>query len=99
MRPVQENSVTTALPRAFSRNLGLPALVGSVLVRPVEDAREYVFFNSALSTDKAGHVTARYDKTFLLAFGEYLPLGETFPICTSGRQILAIFPKELHWNR
>jgi apolipoprotein N-acyltransferase len=80
MRPVDETSVAAALPRAFSRNLGLPALVGSVLVRPVEDAREYVFFNSALSTDKAGDVTGRYDKTYLLAFGEYLPLGETFPI-------------------
>jgi len=80
MRPVDETSVATALPRAFSRNLGVPALVGSVLVRPVDDAREYVFFNSALSTDQSGEVTGRYDKTYLLAFGEYLPLGETFPI-------------------
>jgi apolipoprotein N-acyltransferase len=46
----------------------------------VPDEREYVFFNSALSTDVTGQVTGRYDKTFLLAFGEYLPLGETFPI-------------------
>jgi apolipoprotein N-acyltransferase len=80
MRPVDENSVRAALPRAFSRNLGVPALVGSVLVRPVDDAREYVFFNSALSTDQSGEVTGRYDKTYLLAFGEYLPLGEAFPI-------------------
>lgn len=80
MRPVDEKNVSIALPRAFSRDLGVPALVGSVLVRPVDDAREYVFFNSALSTDQAGEVTGRYDKTYLLAFGEYLPLGETFPV-------------------
>jgi len=27
-----------------------------------------------------GQITARYDKEFLLAFGEYLPLGDAFPI-------------------
>ena len=80
MRPVDENRVAALLPRVFSRSLGVPALVGSVLVRPVEDAREYVFFNSALSTDAAGDITGRYDKTYLLEFGEYLPFGETFPI-------------------
>ncbi len=67
-------------PASFLGISGVPALVGSVLVRPVQDAREYVFFNSALSTDQSGEVTGRYDKTYLLAFGEYLPLGETFPI-------------------
>jgi apolipoprotein N-acyltransferase len=58
----------------------VPALFGSVLVRQVNDAREYVLFNSALLTDKAGAVVGRFDKQLLLAFGEYLPLGETFPI-------------------
>ncbi len=33
----------------------------------------------ALATDKRGRVTGQYNKQFLLAFGEYLPLGETFP--------------------
>ncbi len=80
MRPIEERSVAAVLPGAFSKDLGVPALVGSVLVRPVDDAREYVFFNSALSTDTTGNITGRYDKTYLLAFGEYLPLGETFPI-------------------
>jgi apolipoprotein N-acyltransferase len=80
MRAVEETSANEAVPRAFSRLLGVPALVGAVLVRPVDDEREYIFFNSALSTDKSGSVTGRYDKTFLLAFGEYLPLGDTFPV-------------------
>ncbi len=80
MRPIEESNAASAVPAAFSKQLGVPALVGSVLVRPVDDVRQYVFFNSALSTDAAGNVTARYDKTYLLAFGEYLPLGETFPV-------------------
>lgn len=83
MRPVEESSVNLEVPRAFSRRLGVPALVGSVLVRQVEDERSYVFFNSALATDANGDVTGRYDKTFLLAFGEYLPFGESFPILYS----------------
>jgi len=83
MRPVEESQLATEVPRAFSRKLGVPALVGSVLVRPVEDQRSYVFFNSALALDAAGNVTGRYDKTYLLAFGEYLPFGETFPVLYS----------------
>jgi apolipoprotein N-acyltransferase len=80
MRAVDESSLSTDVPRAFSRKLGVPALVGSVLVRPVDDERQYVFFNSALATDAEGNVTGRYDKTYLLAFGEYLPLGDSFPV-------------------
>jgi apolipoprotein N-acyltransferase len=66
--------------RTVTRRLGVPAIVGAVLVREVPDARKYVLFNSALLTDAKGHVVGRYDKQFLLAFGEYLPLGDTFPI-------------------
>jgi len=50
--PCRKTALRRPCPALFPENLGLPALVGSVLVRPVEDAREYVFFNSALSTDK-----------------------------------------------
>ncbi len=39
-----------------------------------------MLFNSALITDLAGEVRGRYDKQYLLGFGEYLPFGETFPI-------------------
>jgi len=49
------------------------------LARPVSDAREFALFNSALLTDKRGTVVGRFDKQYLLAFGEYLPFGETFP--------------------
>jgi apolipoprotein N-acyltransferase len=80
MSAVLENEADHAMRQQFTRNLGVPALFGSVLVRPVDDAREYVLFNSALLTDKKGSVVGRLDKQYLLAFGEYLPFGETFPI-------------------
>jgi apolipoprotein N-acyltransferase len=79
MSAVMEDEANHALRQQFTRTLGVPALFGSVLVRPVQDAREYVLFNSAMLTDKRGNVVGRFDKQYLLAFGEYLPFGETFP--------------------
>jgi len=80
MSPVLEEDADAALRQQFTRSLGVPALFGSVLVRPVADAREYVLFNSALLTNKRGSLVGRFDKQLLLAFGEYLPFGETFPV-------------------
>lgn len=80
MSAVLEDEAERALRQQFTRKLGVPALFGSVLVRPVQDAREYVLFNSALLTNKKGAVVGRFDKQLLLAFGEYLPFGETFPV-------------------
>ncbi|HEY4122694.1 MAG TPA: apolipoprotein N-acyltransferase, partial [Byssovorax sp.] len=58
--------------------LHVPAIVGAALSRREEGRSKY--FNTALLTDETGAVIGRYDKTYLLAFGEYLPLGERFPI-------------------
>jgi apolipoprotein N-acyltransferase len=80
MGAVREDAIESAIPERFSREIGAPALFGSVLVRPVSDEREYVFYNSAILTNGAGDVKGRYDKQFLLAFGEYLPFGNTFPV-------------------
>lgn len=80
MSAVGEDLAATVIPQRFSREIGVPALFGAVLVRPVEDEREFVFFNSALLSDARGEIAGRYDKQFLLAFGEYLPFGDTFPI-------------------
>jgi apolipoprotein N-acyltransferase len=80
MSAVQEDDADRMLRHQFTTTLGVPALFGSVLVRPVPDAREYVLFNSALLTDASGKLVGRFDKQLLLAFGEYLPLGDTFPI-------------------
>lgn len=62
-----------------TRRLGVPAIVGAVILRRVEDERNYVLFNTALISNDEGTIVGRYDKQFLLAFGEYLPFGETFP--------------------
>jgi apolipoprotein N-acyltransferase len=64
----------------FTRHLGVPALFGAVLVGSGTGAGSYRAYNVALATDAAGKVVGRYDKHFLLAFGEYLPFGETFPV-------------------
>jgi apolipoprotein N-acyltransferase len=39
-----------------------------------------VLFNSALASEASGEVVDRYDKRYLLAFGEYLPLGDVWPV-------------------
>lgn len=64
--------------RTISFDLGVPTIVGTLVSRH-ENGMDWLF-NTAVSTDRAGNVTARYDKHFLLMFGEYLPLGKQFPI-------------------
>ncbi len=82
-----ESSVTFSVPEAMAPSfmqgrvagrLGIPAIFGAVLFRTDPDRERW--FNTALSTDDRGRITSRYDKEFLLAFGEYLPFGDTFPI-------------------
>ena len=80
MSAVHEELVDQQYRRAFTRALGTPTIFGAVLKRPVEDARQYALFNTALISDTDGHIRGRYDKQYLLAFGEYLPLGDAFPI-------------------
>ncbi len=43
------------------------------------DRERKVWFNSALLLDRQGQLSAPYDKIFLLVFGEYIPLADTFP--------------------
>lgn len=62
----------------FTASLGVPTIFGAVLYRSDPDRERW--FNTALASDLAGNITGRYDKQYLLAFGEYLPLGDTFPI-------------------
>jgi apolipoprotein N-acyltransferase len=81
-----ESSVTILYPERgypqmmrgqFAGSLGVPTIFGAVLVS--DDAVSPRLFNTALSVDAHGQMTGRYDKEFLLAFGEYLPFGETIP--------------------
>ncbi len=82
-----ESSVTFAVPEAMTNpfmkdrvagSAGVPLIFGAVVFRVDPDRERW--YNTALSTNRQGEVTARYDKHFLLAFGEYLPFGEELPI-------------------
>jgi len=77
---VYEDEAEAVYRQLFTERLRVPVLFGALLVRDVSDARGRTLFNSALMSDGQGHITGRYDKHALLAFGEYLPLGATFPI-------------------
>ena len=84
-----ESSVTFAVPEdmgmktpfyrdRFAGKLGVPVIFGAVLFRADPDRERW--FNTAISTNIKGEVIGRYDKEYLLAFGEYLPFGDDFPI-------------------
>jgi apolipoprotein N-acyltransferase len=84
-----ESSVTFAVPEdmgmktpfyrdRFAGRLGVPTIFGAVLFRADPDRERW--FNTAISTNIKGEVIGRYDKEYLLAFGEYLPFGDDFPI-------------------
>jgi apolipoprotein N-acyltransferase len=77
---VYEEDAAAIYKRMFTERLATPTLFGALLMRDVADARGRTLFNSALMSDREGNIVGRYDKQALLAFGEYLPLGETFPI-------------------
>lgn len=64
--------------KVISDRLGVPTIIGGMLAKP--DGQRYQYFNTALLSDKDGSIRGRYDKQYLLAFGEYLPFGETFPV-------------------
>lgn len=58
--------------------LRTPLLFGTHLRRN-EDGQSRLF-NSAMLTAADGRLLGTYDKRYLLPFGEYLPLGQRFPI-------------------
>jgi apolipoprotein N-acyltransferase len=83
MRAVRDESFKQDLRAGVARRIGGPAIFGAVVVRRVNDERQYVLYNAAVSSDEAGNILSRYDKQYLLTFGEYLPFGETFPVLYS----------------
>jgi apolipoprotein N-acyltransferase len=81
MRPSPVATYERAIPLSVGRRIGLPAIFGVVLYEHSSNAqRGVIMYNTALSTDERGDVISRYDKEYLLTFGEYLPFGDTFPI-------------------
>ncbi|MEJ7730901.1 MAG: apolipoprotein N-acyltransferase [Polyangiaceae bacterium] len=69
------------VPRKLTAALGVSTVVGTVLVRDEPNTpRGRRLFNTALIADEKGAIGGRYDKHYLLMFGEYLPFGEMLPI-------------------
>jgi apolipoprotein N-acyltransferase len=79
MRPAFDEEYREDLQEVASR-IGAPAIFGAVIVKRVADERRYVLYNTAISSSEDGTIEGRYDKQYLLKFGEYLPFGDTFPI-------------------
>jgi len=84
-RPPADARWTTAEAEASSRRaventvapIGTPFLLGIETVHEKPSGMER--FNSALLTDGQGQMLDRYDKCLRVAFGEYVPLADTFP--------------------
>ncbi len=76
--PMREDAAPKMLERNVGSQLGLPAIFGAVLYNRHE--QHSVFYNVAISTTSAGTTNGRYDKEYLLQFGEHLPFSEMFPI-------------------
>jgi len=59
-------------------DLHTPILFGGLATR--DDRGQRRIYNTAFMMDAKARITSTVDKTYLLAFGEYLPFGETFPV-------------------
>lgn len=78
-RSLPEQGYQTALEHLFTRELKVPTIFGAVLYKRDQHGHA-VAFNTALLANGAGAITGRYDKQYLLAFGEYLPFGDLLPV-------------------
>jgi apolipoprotein N-acyltransferase len=69
------------------RGFNTPILLGlltyepkaGTISAPLQGRNSRRTYNSAILIDGDGRVRGRYDKNYLLVFGEYIPLGSTFP--------------------
>lgn len=80
-----ESAYTYFLPRNIKNikrrvtgQLKTPLLFGGLSSKRIDG--EVKHFNTAFLANGSGDVLGKYDKTYLLAFGEYIPLGEQLPV-------------------
>ena len=62
-----------------SQDLATPLIFGGVSFDRDKDGKNQKIWNTAYLIDEKGEVLGTYDKTYLLAFGEYIPFGDWFP--------------------
>ncbi len=70
-------------PDRMRRGLTVPLIAGAVTrdyTRRAPGQRRRLPYNSALMVDRNGRITGRFDKVFLLLFGEYTPGRESFAL-------------------
>jgi apolipoprotein N-acyltransferase len=60
-----------------NRDLGVPLIFGTLTIS--SDPAEKYPYNTALMIEPDGRITGRFDKNFLLVFGEYIPFYDKFP--------------------
>lgn len=78
--PMAEENFAVRYKQQLTGRMGVPLLFGAVIYTRQKPER---WFNTAIVSNAAGDIDpkkGRYDKQFLLAFGEYLPFGDKFPI-------------------
>lgn len=71
--------------RDQAEKMGIPILVGTTLLETQEIA-----YNSALLVNAEGKDAGRYDKLYLVPFGEYMPFQNLFPWFTPFAESLGI---------
>lgn len=76
----EERAVPWRERTALQRGFAAPVIFGAVLFEEPALGSGRRVYNSALLIDERGRVLGRYDKNYLLTFGEYIPFGDTFPI-------------------
>jgi apolipoprotein N-acyltransferase len=62
----------------FNGQVHTPVLFGGLSLE-FDETGGSISYNTAYMTDGLGNVRGTYDKTYLLAFGEYIPFGDVFP--------------------
>jgi len=76
----QPERTVNAVQRGFDTPILFGATSGRVFEIEDPNSLRNIRYNSAFVADRDGRVLGRYDKQYLLAFGEYIPLGDWFPI-------------------
>jgi apolipoprotein N-acyltransferase len=81
--------------RRIARGFRAPLLFGALTqtVGPPQSSADKYPYNTALMLDADGLVTAKYDKVFLMLFGEYIPYYDSIPWFTK------LIPEASNFNR